>query len=95
LKLIDGILELNNYQNIKGLNMMESKLFTYAGGNDSNDNNEQFFDCTLMQDIGSYEKGSKIECIAINYSNGDMEFWTIEGKQLASFKVELRLRLGG
>jgi hypothetical protein len=54
---------------------IESSLFDCDGSCDILEDGVQFYECTLKVQIGPYAPGTFVPCIAVQYSEGVLQFF--------------------
>jgi hypothetical protein len=68
---------------------LESQFFIWDGWDDVGAAEYHFYDCTLRQDIGSFKKGDKIQCVFFSVEKSYMVFYDNDANELAKFKLQI------
>jgi len=67
---------------------MEKQLFDWERWDDMGEGGYQFYGCTLVQPVGPYPVGEKVESIFVDYLNGVMAFYR-DGAETDKFSLKL------
>jgi len=68
---------------------MEKQFFDWNDWDTIDTMSFQFYDCTLKQAIGKYEKGRVIESILIEFEESRMTFYDEDNHVRDTFKLKL------
>lgn len=72
---------------------MEKEFFNWLSWDPINTLIICFYECVLLQDIGSFAKGDKVDTITMDYGNGIMEIYLDKYDIYPiTYKLELSIR---
>lgn len=72
---------------------MERELFTHTGWDEAGDYGDiQFYNCTLVRDIGEFKAGQVVQVITLLISKGVIQFWNDDGStMLKEYKLSFQV----
>lgn len=71
---------------------MEKQLFDYDGLDCWDEANYVFYNCRLIQPIGSHPVGTVFRSISVDYVEGTLTIWSEDGtEQVESFNLALQI----
>ncbi len=76
----------------KQLTGLEGQLFNWERWETVSTAEFHFYECVLKKDIGSFKKGSSVQCILFSVEKSKMEFYDENAKTIGTFDLEINVK---